>query len=93
MPCWQVFRTEHHTRDLGPSASLPLMAVALLTILTMTLGAEVATHADQATALALHPGHLGTILGRLTLQNLFPIVWTGICSTDAVLLIEVGPSE
>lgn len=66
------------------------MAVVLLTILSMTLGAEVVTHADQAAAVALHPGNLGKALGRLTMQNLFPIVWTGICSTDAVLLIEVG---
>ena len=85
----QVFRTEHHSKRLGPSASLSLMAVVLLTIMSLAAVAALVTHPSQAADLALHPGLLGKALGRLSLQQLLPIFWTGLCSTDAVLLIEV----
>ena len=86
----QVFRTEHYCRRLGPSASLALMSVVLLTIVGMSAAATMATHPDQVQNLARHPALLRAALGTLTLKQLIPIFWTGLCSTDAVLLIEVS---
>lgn len=85
----QVFRTEHHSRKLGPEASLALMAVVLLTIMSMAAGAALATHPGQLQNLVRHPTLMRAALHTLSLKQLLPVFWTGLCSTDAVLLIEV----
>ena len=86
----QVFRTEHHTRKLGSGASLSLMAVVLLTIFSMSAAATMIAHPQQVQNMAQHPAVLARAIQALTLKQLLPVFWTGLCSTDAVLLIEVS---
>ena len=85
-----MFRTEHHSRKLGQAAALPLMGVVMLSILTLSAGASLVSHPQEVQNLVRHPALLRGALSALTMTHCIPVLWTGLFSTDAVLLIEVG---
>ncbi|CAL5219032.1 g791 [Coccomyxa viridis] len=83
----QVFRTEIISRRLNKSATLPLMSAALTTVASIMAIAAAATHPKEVEHLMQLPAQIHRMV-----QDGIPwwqIVYTGIMSTDAVLMIEV----
>lgn len=79
----QMFRTEHYARVLGKDSSFELMGMVLATTAAITTGAAVGTH----------PALLASI-GSFQVDQLTSVPWaevlyTGLLTTDVVLLMEV----
>lgn len=79
----QMFRTEAWARVLGKDSSFELMGVVLATTAVITTGAALGTHPALLTA-----------LGSFEVDQLAGIPWgevlyTGLLTTDVVLLMEV----
>ncbi|EIE22050.1 hypothetical protein COCSUDRAFT_56482 [Coccomyxa subellipsoidea C-169] len=83
----QVFRTEIISRRLNKNAVLPLMAAALTTVAGTSLVAAAVTHPQAVQNLLALPAQVHAMV-----QGGIPwwqIMYTGLMSTDAVLMIEV----
>lgn len=85
----QMFRTEHWSRILGHRNAFPLMSVVMATTAVISTVAAGLTHTHEITALV----HGIVENGPLTLGS-YDIPWaevlyTGILTTDVVLLMEV----
>uniref|UniRef100_A0A1D1ZRG9 EamA domain-containing protein n=1 Tax=Auxenochlorella protothecoides TaxID=3075 RepID=A0A1D1ZRG9_AUXPR len=85
----QIFRTEHWSRRLGADSSLPLMSVVLTTTMAASAGAVAILHPEYLSSLLHHP-----LLTSLQSWGSITLPWrealyTGLFTTDAVLLMEV----
>ncbi|KAK9816221.1 hypothetical protein WJX74_001240 [Apatococcus lobatus] len=84
----QVFRTEHHSRQLPQKSSLQLMSVLLLTIAAISVGAAGFKHPADVAAFAGNPGQYLSHVHPATLPWK-QILYTGLLSTDVALWLEV----
>ena len=84
----QVYRTEVLSRALPPKSTLKVMSVSLATVAVLAGCAAAVAHPAEAVSLFAHPIEHAKFL----VSGLFPwtgILYTGLLSTDLVLLIEV----
>ena len=88
----QIFRTEHHCNRLKEGTTLPLMAVVVFVIACCSVCLTAAEHIPEVRHLLQHPGQIREFirLPSWSWAQIFPILWTGLLSTDLVLLIEVS---
>ena len=85
-----MFRTEQYARELPEGSSLPLMATSLATIAAMSFTLTAATHVPETQALLGNPLSALPVIAALGWKQIATILYTGILSTDGVLLIEVS---
>ncbi len=83
----QVFRTEAIARRLKPGKQLPLMSLTLTSVAAMMLVSSAFVHPQEFQRILSYPAEL------LRLRDAgvpwWQMLYTGVLSTDAVLLIEV----
>lgn len=84
----QVYRTEVLARALPPKSTLKVMSVSLATVALLVGCAAAVAHPAEAVSLFAHP----VAHAKFLMSGLFPwsgVLYTGLLSTDLVLLIEV----
>jgi drug/metabolite transporter (DMT)-like permease len=82
----QIWRTEARAREVGPADTLPLLAVTVAVVAAIAVGAAAAADPGATAALVAHPE---TAVDVLAHADWPPVLWTGLASTDGVLLIEI----
>lgn len=82
----QIWRTEARARQAGPDQTLPLLAVTVATVAALSTIAAAA--ADPAGAAAVTASPAAALAAARSL-DWAPVLWTGLASTDGVLLIEL----
>ena len=85
----QVFRTEHHSRQLPQKSSLQLMSVLLLTIAAISVGAAGLKHPSEVAAFVGDPGQFLSHVHPASLPWK-QVLYTGLLSTDVALWLEVS---
>lgn len=85
----QMFRTENYARKLPKESNLPLISVMLATIASMSFLLTASQHVPETQALLANPAAVLPVLAGLTWKQIITILYTGVLSTDGVLLIEV----
>ncbi|KAK9835158.1 hypothetical protein WJX81_002165 [Elliptochloris bilobata] len=84
----QVFRTEHVAHKLKPGKQLPLMALTLSSVAAVMLVSAAFVHPAEVQRILSAPASFGAAL-RDQGVPWWQMLYTGVLSTDAVLLIEV----
>lgn len=86
----QMFRTEHWSRVLGQERAIPLMSVVLTTTAFASILAAGWTHADEIISIVQGITQSGSfaIPGEASIPW-SEVIYTGILTTDVVLLMEV----
>lgn len=84
-----MFRTENYARKLPKESNLPLISVMLATIASMSFLLTASQHVPETQALLANPAAVLPVLAGLTWKQIITILYTGVLSTDGVLLIEV----
>ncbi len=84
-----MFRTEHWARRLGPKRTLPLTAMLLTVTMLGSLGAAAAVHPEATLGLLQHPTQVQAALSDGSVPW-FEALYTGLITTDACFLCEVG---
>ena len=87
----QVFRTEAIAHKLQPGKQLPLMALSLTSVAALMLVSSAFVHPQEFQRMLSAPAAAADALGHLRDQGVpwWQMLYTGVLSTDAVLLIEV----
>lgn len=83
----QIYRTEARTKVVPEDRVLPLLAVIVTVVAGITCGAAVVR--DPTALPRLAAAGPGGVRDALTAVDWGPIFWTGLMSTDAVLLLEL----
>jgi len=87
----QIFRTEHWSRVLGRRQIIPLMSVVLGTTAALATAAAAGTHVPELVQMVeTHGGTVHAVHAMLAAHiPWLEVVYTGILTTDLVLLMEL----
>jgi drug/metabolite transporter (DMT)-like permease len=86
----QIYRTEARTKSVPEDRVLPLLAVIVAVVALITTGAAAARDpASVGRLIGVGAGGPGGLRDALAVVEWGPILYTGLFSTDAVLLLEL----